>query len=412
MNSLKEQLEKRAALLAEINEISKPGVKNLDADTRAKLDGKLNDLSRMDADIATEQQIQTLNQQPRFQVPQDKQKRRYSLANVVRSLMGETVDVGYEREVSQEIAKRSGLSAAGILIPVDMRANEGTTTTAPATIGTTVGEYGMALYPRTVLDKLGVRVLTGLAGSISWPVQQNKLTGTAKGEIASADEKAISIPAKTASPHRLPVVVKLSKQLLMQSTPALESFIAQEMQSGYAGQVEYYAFQGTGSNDQMTGLANVSGISKVTNTGGVFDKKLVTAAKKVLYKTAPVGSPAYGWAVDPDAYEVAANTELAANTGRFVYDETSLDQFGNGRIGGFSAPISANVGEGKAFLTDWTQIILQHWGALDLTVDKTTLAEQGIVRLILTGFSDITCRYPALIVTNSVKIAVAAASGD
>ena len=45
-------------------------------------------------------------------------------------------------------------------------------------------------------------------------------------------------------------------------------------------------------------------------------------------------------------------------------------------------------------------------------MDKTTLAEQGIVRLILTGFSDITCRYPGLIVTNSVKIAVAAASGD
>ena len=409
MNKLKELLEKRASLLAEINEISKPGVQNLDSDKRAALNGKLDEIARLDSDIQAERQIETLNSQPGFAIPKDKGNRRYSLANVVRAMMGENVDVGYEREVSQEIAKRSGLAASGILIPVEMRANEGTTTTAPAAIGTTVGEYGMALYPRTVLDKLGVRVLTGLSGNISWPVQQTKLVGTAKGEIATADEKEVSIPTNTATPHRIPVTVKLSKQLLLQSTPALESFIAQEIQAGYAGQVEYYAFQGTGTSDQMMGLASISGITTVTNTGGVFDKKFVTAAKKALYKTAPVGSPAYGWAIDPDAYDVAAATEVATGTGRFIYDENTVDAYGMGRVGGFAAPISSNVGTGKAFLTDWSQIILQHWGALDLTVDKTTLAEQGIVRLILNGFSDITARYPSLIVTNSAAFTVAGA---
>ena len=159
----------------------------------------------------------------------------------------------------------------------------------------------------------------------------------------------------------------------------------------------------------MRGLASISGITTVTNTGGVFDKKFVTAAKKALYKTAPVGSPAYGWAIDPDAYEVAASTEVATGTGRFIYDENTVDAYGMGRVGGFAAPISSNVGTGKAFLTDWSQIILQHWGALDLTVDKTTLAEQGIVRLILNGFSDITARYPSLIVTNSAAFTVAGA---
>ena len=163
MNKLKELLEKRASLLAEINELSKPGVQNLDADKRAALNGKLDEIARLDSDIQAERQIETLNSQPGFAIPKDKGNRRYSLANVVRAMMGENVDVGYEREVSQEIAKRSGLAASGILIPVDMRANEGTTTTAPAAIGTTVGEYGMALYPRTVLDKLGVRVLAGLS---------------------------------------------------------------------------------------------------------------------------------------------------------------------------------------------------------------------------------------------------------
>ena len=37
MNKLKELLEKRASLLAEINELSKPGVRNLDADKRAAI---------------------------------------------------------------------------------------------------------------------------------------------------------------------------------------------------------------------------------------------------------------------------------------------------------------------------------------------------------------------------------------
>ncbi|MBS1372064.1 MAG: phage major capsid protein [Lentisphaeria bacterium] len=408
MNNQKEMLERRAALLGEINGIRKPGVANLDSDKRELLSRKLDEIARLDSDLAAEKQIETLNDTPRFRLPGEGKTRSYSIGNVIRSLMGENVDIGYEREVSQEIARRSGLSAAGILIPIDMRANEGTTATAPGVIATAVGDYGMALYPRTVLDKLGVRVLTGLSGTITWPVQGTQLTGTAKGEIADADEKQLSIPQKTANPHRLPVVVKMSKQLLMQSTPALETFIAQEIQSGYTGVLERYAFQGTGADDQMTGLANVAGISKITNTGGIFDKKLVTAAKKVLYKTAPVGAPAYGWAVDPDAYEVAANTEIAAGTGRYVYDETNVDAVGTGRVGGFTAPISSNVGEGKVYLTDWTQVILQHWGALDLTVDKTTFAEKAIVRLILNGFSDITCRYPSLIVTNGVRIAMGA----
>lgn len=37
---------------------------------------------------------------------------------------------------------------------------------------------------------------------------------------------------------------------------------------------------------------------------------------------------------------------------------------------------------------NWADFVIGQWGALDLTVDTVTLAEEGLVKLVINGFFD------------------------
>lgn len=406
--TIKELMEKRAAKMAAIEELRKNGIANLDSDKRAELRGLIDEVQDMDNTIGTERQIDALSKQPKFQLPKDG-KRSYSLRNVILARCGERVDIGFESEVGQELALRSGIKATGILVPVDVinevRAGEVTAGSNTGLIPTTIGEYGMALYPRTILDTLGVRVLTGLSGNIDWPVNATAASPAAKTEIAEAGLYTPSISCKSATPHRIPAKSVLSKQLILQAGSGIESFIQRELETGTAAAIEKMAFSGTGADGEFTGLTVLSGTSTFTNTGGTFSRANVIAAKKQLYKYAAPGMPRYGWALDPVAYEKGATTEISSGTGKFVYVESESDAMGLGRVGGFIAPISDNVGSGTAILTDWNQVIMQYWGAADLVVDALTLADQNLVKIVMNTFADMTALRPSLVIKNSVTIA-------
>jgi len=396
----KELMEKRAKVIADIDALEAKGVT---AETRAAYEQLIAEGESLGKEIVLNKRADGLRSE-RFEMPKN-EKRKYNLQNVLRSMAPSSsgvIDIGFEREVSQDLMLRGGQAcgANGMMVPFEAickRANENTTTTAAGLVGTQQGEYTDYLYPQTVLDKLGAVTLPGLTSNIEWPVQKNDLRPSAKTEIAAGSNIAASIPSAIATPHRVADDYPVSIQLLMQSNPSIENVLRMEIENAMRSKLEYYFFNGTGSDGQMRGLLNLTGLGSYTNTGGTLSWANAIAAKKTMVGLG-FDSSACGWALGSTAWSVAASTPKASGVGNMVWE--------NGQIVGYQTAESDNVGAGNALLMYMRSIYLQYWGGgIEIYRNESIQRSSGQIVFNLSAFADITATRPGFIVKNSVTIA-------
>jgi hypothetical protein len=87
----------------------------------------------------------------------------------------------------------------------------------------------------------------------------------------------------------------------------------------------------------------------------------------------------------------------ATNTGDFVW----MGRVDDGDIGGYkaigSSQISKTLGSGgdeHGFVFgNWNDLLIPTWGAVELTVDEVTLADQALVRIISYQLADVIIRH-------------------
>src|SRR5665213_12486 len=102
---------------------------------------------------------------------------KYSLQRAIRSLAQKRPLEGIERDVSRELAKRSGKPTAGIHIPLtiptgpDLERGALDLTTGAGPVATTVdpARFIDALRSRTVCLAAGATIITGLVGNLQLP---------------------------------------------------------------------------------------------------------------------------------------------------------------------------------------------------------------------------------------------------
>ena len=90
--------------------------------------------------------------------------------------------MGFEGEVSSEIARKSGKEARGFYVPQSVFSKRDILTTSPANGSNIIaedylaGEFVDALRASLVMGGLGARMLTGLKGDVAIPKLGNTAT--------------------------------------------------------------------------------------------------------------------------------------------------------------------------------------------------------------------------------------------
>ena len=122
------------------------------------------------------------------------------------------------------------------------------------------------LRNRTVVGELGATILSGLKGNITIPKQT--AAGTAywlSNETTSATESNQTIGQLAMSPKTVGAYTEYSRQLMLQSAPAIDMLIMNDLARVLAIAVDLAALEGNGSGAPV-GIANTSGIGSVTGT--------------------------------------------------------------------------------------------------------------------------------------------------
>ena len=158
----------------------------------------------------------------------------------------------------------------------------------------------------------------------------------------------------------------------LSDAPMLADYIGRTMREGLILQLEEQIFQGTGLDDQIEGLENVSGLR-----GQSFDTDVLTTTRKAITALENVPIIPDGWAIHPSDWETF---ELLENTAGF-YAMGSPGQIpvdrANRRLWGLPVAVSLGVTEGVAYLTNWSNA-LKLWEREAIRIDWSEVFTRSI----------------------------------
>lgn len=338
--------------------------------------------------------------------------KRYNLVNVIRSMVAAKdgsasgVDIGFEREMSQEISHQTKREAKGFFVPDCVLSRAWSVGGTAGTGGynlvatdTLFGNFIEALVADTVLGKAGVRTLTGLTGNIAIP----------KGAAATAywisaeggdvpTESTPNIGQVLGTPHTLGAYTDITRKLLNQGGISPQAYIANELRNAIMRGIDAAGFAGTGANGQPTGLEGTTGVGSVTMVAGAPTKaNMISFWSGRATANALLGTPKFicspavkgllAGTLDYTAVTDSTNGTVGGVTsGKYLCE--------NDKVEGYDVLMSNLCGAKKLYFGDWSQMILAFWSGIDLTVDTNSLSKSGGVRVVALQDMDVLVRHP------------------
>jgi HK97 family phage major capsid protein len=317
----------------------------------------------------------------------EKQRSEYSIMNVVRALSTGNYEkyAPFESEVSRAIAEKSGTEARGILVPYDVlgaglrQQSAGVAGKGGNLVANELHSehFIEALRQNSMMAQLGARTLTGLVGNFDMPKQTGTATFNWLGEDADNTDSDVDFGLVSMTPRTVAGSVAITRRLLLQTSGEVENMIRSELLMGLAEAID---------NDGLATILATSGIGAqvIADAGKVPTwAEIVGLETDVDEANALRGNPAY--VMRPSMKGTLKSTVKATGTAEFIW----ADNMVNGMRGASTTQMTA----AQILFGDFSQLMIGLWGAVDLTVDKSTKAKSGGVVLRIFQDADTAVRH-------------------
>lgn len=346
-----------------------------------------------------------------------KETRSYSLGRMVKAqATGDWREAGLERELNDEITRQVGRSAEGVYVPDFAWSQRGALATA-ATGGSgsevvfddfvpTEHRGDMfieALRAKQVLGNLGTTYLSGLTGRIKMPKLATGANAAFVEELADVSDGAGTDGGVTLQPRTMGAFVEMSRLLVMESVPAIEQIIRNDLLASAADRTEFYAIQGSGSSGQPTGILNTSGINNLdissgTDVDALTWADIIALVKLVEEDNGIVNSAAAGFLSHPAVKAKLASTAKVSSTDSVqILDAPWTELYGQPIEFTSNVPTNLDPGDGgndasALIYGDFSQLIIAQFGAPSILVDPYSNSKSGTVRMVLHAELDVGVR--------------------
>jgi hypothetical protein len=339
-------------------------------------------------------------------------KRPYSICRVLHGLSSTPYHLdGFEGEIDQELrALNRTRETNGVLIPMEVLSpwRRDLTTTLP-TIQTTVSDQSPISFLRakTVCGRLGATLLDGLVGGLLGNLKLPRATGGGvaswQPETGPGTDSDQSFDSFTLVPKRITGSTVLSRQLVLQSSPDIEAFIAGDLSTAIGVAVDNAAINGSGTAPTPLGIlhypVNASGsytyASRSANVtfAGPATWPNVLAFERILEQGLIVNDGSFGYAVDPTVRDKWQQAQKATNYPVYLWENTGDDDT-FGRVNGRKAISSTQLPAGQVIFGKWSEMLICSWVGVEILVDPYSLATTAEIRVRASLLADIQFRYP------------------
>ena len=319
------------------------------------------------------------------------EKESYSLLRAISaSASGDWSKAGLEKEISDTIAQRSGQSNGGFYMPSDMAWGRrdltvGTNNAGGFLVGTDHdgANFIDALRAAMVTTRLGARIMSNLQGNVAIP---KLATGTSTYWVAEDGAPTEGQPvfaSVSLTPKNLASFVQISRNLLVQSDPSVETVIQDDITRAIAVAIDAAALAGTGSSNQPTGILATTGIGSVSfaSAGAPTFAEIVAIESAISADNAMGANMAF--VTTPALAGTLKTTTKDSGSGRFVSEDNA--------IMGYSVNPTSSMTANTILLGDFSQLMIAQFGAVEVITDRN--AQTGQLTLGLHAMVDVGVRH-------------------
>jgi len=257
-----------------------------------------------------------------------------------------------------------------------------------------------------VLPAMGANFLTGLVGN--FPIS---LGGTFSSEWLLEDGAStatkMSFGKKYLKPKRLQTTGVLTRQLLSQSSPAVDAIVEKDIIKAIAEALQAAAINGAGVDPYPTGILQTDGIGEViggTNGAAPTLAKMIELESRVADANALLNPMLASYLTNSSVRGKLKSTFKNGTYGEVpIWERGALP--GIGEVNGYSAyttnSVPSNLSKGSAsgvcsamIFGVWDQLFIGQWGGYELIVDPYTLSDKGEVKTTIIQHADAGVGHP------------------
>ncbi len=333
------------------------------------------------------------------------EKREFSLLRALNaSATGKWDKAGLEREVSEALEKQHGRSATGFFVPTDLMVRAYSKGVAANGGNVIANEFRDDLFiellrNRLAIAQLGATVLDGLVGDITIPKQLTGNSVTWVDENGQANDSNATFGQISLKPKTVTANTELSRKFMLQSSFSAEQFARNELINAMMLGIDLAAIAGNGSNNQPIGILNTSGIGAVeigANGGALEWSHIVALETAIAAANADIGDLAY---LTNARVRGSLKTKLKADgVSGYIWQDGATPL--NGYRCAVSNQVPSNLTKGSAtqkcsplVFGNWKDLIIAHWGVLDVIADPYTQSKKGAVVITVLQDVDVNVRH-------------------
>ncbi|MBS3962445.1 MAG: phage major capsid protein [Sandarakinorhabdus sp.] len=320
------------------------------------------------------------------------------------------IDTGREREMDAELRAKSGRTFEGVAVPTEIFETRVLTTGLPAAgpgsnlvpTDFMASEYISALTASTVIAGLGARTLTGLMGNVEIPGEKAAPSVAWIAENAALTASDPQFRQVTMAPKHVGSLSEFSRNMLMQTSPAVEGLLRQMMARDIALEMDRAAILGGGAN-QPVGILAAAGTQTQAYATSIFH----TGAEMIGKANVANAGPRRAFLSTPRVQTIAMRTldtqKLPLGTAAIFHQQpTAFTNLAPDTLG-------AGSNESAMIYGDFSELLIGLWSALDVLVNpyEATAYSKGNVMVRAMATADIALRNPAAFVKATGVLAAA-----
>ena len=428
MNILKAKIEARAAMyvrVAALGEITKVEKRDWTAEETTAFEGLETEIRTITAEITTLQAQERAAAitaaraagtpvQGAVSAGDEKDLATYSLRKALLSLSTqngkmEGIELEMHQQAESEARSIAGVtSEGGVMIPqlvlnrmYAKRALDPATGNGANLYGEDALGYVEALRPLSVALRLGAEYMAGMTNEFKIPRENAVYVPTFKDTQAEATASNPTLSKASFKANRATGFMDVDRQLLVQTSGAVEARMRNQLILGHAQLLDAVAFTGSGSGAEPTGIFNDADIPVLTigTNGGSITKVLIETLVQRL-EEANAMNDNVRFILSPVLKRILKALTIDSGSGQFVLDRLTNTIDSIEAISTNFVPKNIVKGTGTALtaaiLGDFRACSYAQWGGTEIIVDNLTQALKGNIRYIPIQYVDFHVVQPGL----------------
>ena len=284
----------------------------------------------------------------------------------------------------RSLEEYNGVVSEGGIKVVERAVTVTDATDAASMVPVTIGEIIEPLEKGLVIDKLGIKMQSGLVGDLVFPTLA-AVEATIQGENVAVTDTELNIDKIKASPKRVSISIPVSKRAINQTNYSLQDVVLKQISLGVARALNKWMFSGTALSGASNGVF-VKTKPSVEYTNALTFADIVSLESTVMDAGVDVTDGTAAYVCTPKVYGALKSTPKAAGAAEMICQ--------NGMVNGYPVLVTNYMNADSIGFGVFSNAAIGQFGDMDLVIDPYTGAKSNIVNFVLNTDYDIVVARP------------------